>query len=88
MGRKIFLVLVFMSVAVAIAFTPVLQRISMDLNTYQIAAKTGNSKIVGTIKNTNFIEGCNCTLQLPSDSQTEQKYIARNIYAGPSSDLA
>lgn len=90
MKRKIVFVLVFMSVAVAIAFTPVLQGISMDLNGYQVAAKTGNSKIVGSIKNTNFIEGCNCTLQLPSESQKIQgKYIfARNWNAEGNSDIA
>lgn len=90
MKRKIVFVLVFMSVAVAIAFTPVLQGISMDLNAYQVAAKTGNSKIVGSIKNPNIRDGCGCTLQLPSESQKidGKNIFARNINAGLSSDIA
>lgn len=90
MKRKIVLILLFVSVAVASAFTQVQPGRSIDLNAYPIATKTGNSQIVGTIKNVNFIEGCNCNLQLPSDSQKfEPKYIfARNIYAGISSDIA
>lgn len=78
MKIKIIHLLVFISVAVAIAFTPVMQGISMDLNSYQIAA---SSKLVGTIKNTNIPDGCGCSLQLPSESQTgRQKYIfARNL---------
>ena len=90
MKRKIVLVLVFTFVGMLLAFTPVMQGISRDLNAYQIAAKTGNSKIIGTIKNPNIREGCSCTLQLPLDSQRgEQKAIfIRNLYAEGSSNIA
>jgi hypothetical protein len=76
MKLKIFYLLVFLSVAVLIALTPVLPGISIGLNADRLAVQT-HSKIIGTIKNNKVVEGCGCSLQVPSKSQ---KYSQDSVF--------